>query len=114
MDYDHLSTIVKACRKVRRLIIYCCTIKPTGTLDFGIHQPYSIQFLSFGFSGKIEYSNWSTNGQDFDDIVKAVNASGLQKSIDTLDLHECGVDTSKVTVGKAKITEMGVIHPMGK
>ena len=112
MDYDDLSTIIKASSNTKRLIIRSCTIKPPGTLDFTIQQHYNIQFLSFYYSGDYNFSNWLYNKNEFLEIVKAINSSGLQQLIHTFDICGCGVDTSEITVAKAKAVKLDKVSPM--
>ena len=113
MDFDDLSAVIKACRNAKRLILGYCAINPPGILDFNIQEHYNIQFLSFWGTGWSNCSDWENNKTEFEDIIKAMNSSGLQQSIQTLDLKDCLVDISQVTVGTANVQELDYnIQPM--
>ena len=112
MDYDDLSTIVKASSNAQRLVFNNCLIKSSGKLDLTIGQKYNTHLLSFRYTGDKGRSDWGENKAQFEDIITAINCSELTQSLDTLDVKGCRVDPSKVTVGNANVIELGPILPM--
>ena len=112
MDYDDLSTILKVCRNVQRLVINFCTIKPIGNLEFNIDQDYHIQFLSFRHSGDSSWSNWSKNKNKFRDLMTAIKSSGLKHSLNTFDIYKCGVDESEATIDNVETVEIFECPPL--
>ena len=86
MSASDLQEIVKNSYKAERLIFRHSDIDCADELDFNIQSKYNLKFLSFDRCGDLNCkSGFRSNAASFENIVKAIENSGLHKSLETVD-----------------------------
>ena len=97
MSQTCFETIVKASSKADKLTFRYCSIDSSTILDFS-GPIYSTSYISFRNSGQNGRSMWTLSNGKFQNITMAISTSGLSKSLNKINVHDCG----GITVKKAK------------
>lgn len=89
LNLTQLSKIVRYTGQWEELAINNSKITMDGDLYFKLEEDYKLSFIDFCNTGHPDYynSDWITNKQDLDKIIKGMSESGLKSSLKFLGMH---------------------------
>ena len=90
-----LERVFKASWNSSRLIIEHSKLDWDNEFDFSGPQ-YNTTYLSFYAWGNNYGNNWGANPEKLGRIIKAISMSSMKKSLQTLNVDDCGVSDQKV------------------
>ena len=90
-----LERVIKASCNASRLMIRCSKLDWDSDFDFSGPE-YKNTYLSFGSWGISHGNNWSSNPEKLGRIIKAISLCSMKDSLQTLNVHRCGVSVQKV------------------
>ncbi|CAI2387139.1 unnamed protein product [Moneuplotes crassus] len=99
LNSEELSSVVRASASAQRLVIRSSKISTSSALDFSTEEQSRIQYLSFQDSGSAIWQNmeWATYPERFEPIIVAIKNSSIKDSLETINIHGCGISVNQTT-----------------